>query len=52
VSWIGGGKRPTCREIARHARMIYETDLSYPIILSAEGDLMDGMHGIAKAWVL
>ena len=29
-----------------------ETDLSYPVILSAEGGLFDGSHRIAKAWVL
>ena len=28
-----------------------EADLSYPIILSSDGGLMDGGHRIAKAWI-
>jgi len=50
--WFGGeGERPTCRAVAEHARLIQETDLSYPIILSAEGRVMDGMHRVAKAYM-
>jgi hypothetical protein len=40
---------PTCREVALHARLIAETDLAHPIILSAEGRVMDGMHRVCKA---
>jgi hypothetical protein len=29
-----------------------EADLAYPIILSAQGYLMNGGHRIAKAWLL
>ena len=29
--------------------MIEETDLRYPIILSSDGRVMDGMHRVAKA---
>src|SRR5687768_860735 len=50
--WFGETNPPTCREVARHAKRIREADLSYPIILSAEGHLMDGGHRIAKAWLL
>ncbi|HEX8249131.1 MAG TPA: hypothetical protein VF599_13220 [Pyrinomonadaceae bacterium] len=50
--WFGADKPPTCRAVAAHARRIYEADLSYPIILSAEGFLMDGGHRLAKAWLL
>jgi hypothetical protein len=28
-----------------------ETDLRYPVILSADGRVMDGMHRVAKAYV-
>lgn len=50
--WFGGEEeRPTCRAVAEHARLIQETDLSYPIILSAEGRVMDGMHRVAKAYI-
>ena len=32
-----------------HARLIDAADLSFPIILSADGRVMDGMHRVAKA---
>jgi|ERR1043166_1166636 ParB-like chromosome segregation protein Spo0J len=37
------------REEAEHAKLIDEADLSYPIILSANGEVMDGRHRLAKA---
>ena len=43
--------RPTCRAVAEHARLIQETDLRYPIILSSDGRVMDGMHRVAKAYL-
>ena len=39
----------TCRAVALHAKLIQETDLAYPIILSAAGRVMDGMHRVCKA---
>jgi hypothetical protein len=42
---------PTCRQVAEHARRIFEADLSYPVLLAADGQLMDGGHRIAKAWL-
>lgn len=45
------GVAPTCREVARHARRINQADLSYPVILAADGRLMDGGHRVAKAWL-
>ena len=47
--WFGPGNVPTCRAVAGHARLIEETDLSYPIILSSDGRVMDGMHRVCKA---
>jgi hypothetical protein len=47
--WYGQGTVPTCRSIAEHAKLIVETDLEFPIILSSEGRVMDGMHRAAKA---
>jgi hypothetical protein len=32
--------------------LIEESDLSFPIILSASGAVMDGMHRVAKAVLL
>ena len=53
VRWFGGPMniRPTCRAIAEHARDIYESDLSVPIILSPTGEVLDGWHRICKAFV-
>lgn len=45
------GDVPTVRSIAGHVRLIGEVDLAYPVILSAEGRVMDGMHRIARAWL-
>ena len=50
--WFDDSTPPTCRAVAAHVKRIYEADLSYPIILSAEGYLMDGGHRIGKAWLL
>jgi hypothetical protein len=54
VRWFGGPLKilPTCRTIAEHARDIYNADLSYPIILSPIGEVLDGMHRVAKAHLL
>ena len=50
--WFGGGSEAaTCRAVADHSRLIAETDLSYPIILGADGRVMDGMHRVAKAYL-
>jgi hypothetical protein len=45
------GDLPTCRTIAEHARLINDTSLEYPIILNADGRVMDGMHRVCKAWM-
>jgi hypothetical protein len=49
--WFGRTP-PTCRAVAQHARRIFDADVQYPIILSAEGYLMDGGHRIAEAYLL
>jgi hypothetical protein len=48
--WFDGGA-VTCRMVARHAERIQNADLRYPVVLSADGGLMDGGHRIAKAWL-
>lgn len=40
---------PTCAAILEHIKLIDEVNLDYPIILCADGRLMDGMHRIMKA---
>lgn len=48
--WFSGGAQDaTCRAVMEHARMIGEADLEFPIILSADGRVMDGMHRVLKA---
>lgn len=48
--WFSGGAQDaTCRAVMEHARMINEADLSFPIILSSDGRVMDGMHRVIKA---
>jgi hypothetical protein len=44
--------KPSPREVAKHAKKIFDADLDYPIILSASGLVMDGLHRIAKCWLL
>lgn len=48
VTWFAPGQKPTCRAIAEHCRRINATDLSYPIILTEDFRVFDGMHRIAK----
>jgi hypothetical protein len=35
-----------------YAKLINETELKYPIILSQDGRVMDGMHRVCKALIL
>ncbi len=45
------GQLLSVKDIALHAKLINETDLQYPVILCANGRLMDGMHRVCKAWI-
>lgn len=48
--WFGrDGDVPTVRAVAEHAQLMAEADLHFPIILCADGRVMDGMHRVAKA---
>lgn len=37
------------RELVEHMRSVMAADLSYPIILDEDGEIMDGRHRIMKA---
>jgi hypothetical protein len=50
--WFGFGNSPTCRAVVEHARLIDAADLSFPIILSSNGRVMDGMHRVGRAALL
>jgi hypothetical protein len=47
--WSGDEGPPTWRAMLEHLKLIDEADLSFPIILSSSGAVMDGMHRVAKA---
>jgi len=47
--WYQNGESPTCISIVNHMKLINQVSLDYPIILSAENTVMDGMHRICKA---
>ncbi len=53
VVWFGGPKNvePTVRRVAERARDIFDADLSYPIIMTKSGDVLDGAHRVAKAYL-
>jgi hypothetical protein len=48
-AWTDGEGPVTWRVILEHVKLMDEADLSYPIILAANGDVMDGRHRVAKA---
>ena len=47
--WYGEDEPPTWRAMIEHMTLIDEADLSFPIIVSSNGAVMDGMHRVAKA---
>lgn len=47
--WAMDHDRLTVRDIAEHARLIGAADISVPVLLCAEGRVMDGMHRVARA---
>jgi len=53
VVWFGGPNNvePTIRRVAERASDIFNADLSYPIIMTRSGDVLDGAHRIAKAYL-
>lgn len=46
--WFNGGPA-TVRAVVDHARRIIDADLAQPVILASDGQVLDGMHRIAKA---
>ena len=55
VAWYGAAShhgRLTVRQVVDHIKRIQDADLTCPIILSAEGKLLDGFHRVAKAYQL
>ena len=48
-TWSGDDEGQTWRAMVEHVRLMDEADLSFAIILAADGRVMDGMHRAAKA---
>lgn len=49
--WYQHKALPTCRSVAEHSRLIMQADLRYPILLCAEGRILDGMHRVCRALI-
>jgi hypothetical protein len=47
-TWCGDDGRPTWRALAGHVQLINNADYSFPIILAADGRVMDGRHRIVR----
>jgi hypothetical protein len=48
-AYWANSRQMTCREVVNHTRLMLACDLSFPVILSSDGRVMDGMHRICKA---
>lgn len=53
VVWFGGPKNvePTIRRVAERARDMLAADLAFPIIMTRAGEILDGAHRIARAYL-
>lgn len=49
--WFEGSTEPTLRNVAMHSKRIINASLDHPVILNADGSLMDGGHRICKALI-
>ena len=47
-AWFGEACKPTIKNVVHHMKFIQNADLNEPIILSAEGHVLDGLHRLAK----
>jgi hypothetical protein len=47
--WFAHGELPSPRALVAHWQLADAADLRFPILLSAEGRVMDGMHRCLKA---
>ena len=49
VRWFDEQNPPTGRALLEHMRLVLAADTSYPILLGADGRVMDGMHRVLKS---
>lgn len=50
--WFRHYQEPTARNILPHVVRVINADLSYPIIISPMGSILDGVHRLMKAVIL
>ena len=48
VTWFNEQQQPTIRSVVSHCERILNCDLSYPVILTEDFRVFDGMHRIAR----
>lgn len=48
VTWFWAESEPTVRRVAEHCRRILACDLSWPVILTEDDCVFDGMHRLAR----
>ena len=51
-AWFHGGNEPTIRAFIQHYRRTEQADLNYPIIISPQLGVLDGLHRMAKAHMI
>jgi hypothetical protein len=49
--WFGDQHKPTVKKILKHYKKIEKANFEYPIILSQDGKLFDGVHRICRAYL-
>ena len=49
--WFGDRIKPTIKKVLEHHGKILRADYSFPIIISANGYIMDGIHRICRAYL-
>ena len=52
--WFAGSRSnpvPTIRSVALHCKRIINANMEYPVLLCSDGQLIDGGHRIARAFI-
>ena len=47
--WFGNQQKPTINNVLEHFKKIEQAEFEYPIIISSEGIVLDGVHRICRA---
>lgn len=49
--WFGDRIKPTIKKVLEHHHKILNADITFPIIISEDGLIMDGVHRICRAYL-